>query len=355
MKYEIFRKEIEMKSSVEFLYLSQEDVIACGGLDMAKAIQDIEKTYAMAEQGQCLEPLLPSVAKYYNPWRGRHMAAHMGCLGGDLDVVGALVVISNSENPIRRKAPTRTGIFLISDLETGFPLAIMDVNLIGSIRTGAIGGVAARYLAHADSEVVAVIGAGVINRCHIMALNEVLKGIKQVKVFDIKPEKAQVFAREIEEELGLPFEVTDSAQEAIVGSDVIAAATPVSLLDGGYVEGSWVKEGSFFSQLSAYDAKVAVIQNSDKFVLDTLTQLDCRDRGIGLFCAQGLLREEDILDLGDIVNGKVPGRENDREKIFFKSWGVTGQTLMTAYRVYTEAKTKGVGQVLELWHEPHWV
>ncbi len=338
-----------MKSSVEFLFLSQEDVIACGGLDMAKTIQDVEKTYLMAEQGESLDPLLPAVI-----WRGRLMAAHAGGLGEDLNVVGFQAIISNPENPIKRKTPARTGIIVIGDLETGYPLAVMNVDLIGSMRTGAVGGVAAKYLARADSEVVGVIGAGVINRCQIMALNEVLKGIKKVKVFDIKSEKAEVFAKEMEAELGLPFEVAGRAQEAIVGSDVISAATPVTL-ENSYVEASWIKEGSFFSQLSAYDAKVEVIQNSDKFVLDTLAQLDCRDRGIGLFCAQGLLKEEDMLGLRDIVNGKVPGRENESEKIFFKSWGVTAQTLMSSYRVYKEAKSKGMGQVLELWHEPHWV
>lgn len=338
-----------MNSSMEFLYLSQEDVIACGGLDMAKTIQDVEKTYSMVEQGQFLEPLLPSVI-----WSGLRIAAHAGGLGGDLNVVGAQAIISNPENPIKRKMPSRTGIFVVINLETGFPLAVMDVNVINSMRTGAVAGVAARYLARANSEVVGLIGAGVVSRCQIMALNEVLKEIKQVKVFDIKSEKAQVFAREMGEELGLPFEVAGSAQEAIVGSDVVATATPVTL-EGSYVEASWIKEGSFLSQLSEYDSKVEVIRNSDKLVLDTLQQLDCQDRGLGMFRAQGLLKREDILDLGDIVNGKVPGRENESEKIFFKSWGVTAQTLMSAYRVYKEAKRKGIGQVLELWHEPHWV
>jgi len=60
-------------------------------------------------------------------------------------------------------------------------------------------------------------------------------------------------------------------------------------------------------------------------------------------------------DLADIVAGKVVGRENETEKVFFKSWGLVVNDVLEAHRIYQRAKGKDIGQVLELWHQLRWI
>ena len=337
-----------MKHSIEFLYLSQEDVIAAGGLEMAETLQVVEKVFSMMGNGQGLQPHSPTVG--WEGGEGQRIGAHFGALAGDLNIAGVKWTTVNPTNPIKRRRPSITNITIISDPQIGFPLAVMDGTLISTRRTGAISGVAAKYLARPDSEVIGLIGLGVITRGQITALKEVLKQIRRVKVFDINTKRAEAFAREMGEELSLPMEVMGSAKETVVGSDVVAVATFGVGPADSYVEASWIKEGSLFNIMSSYDAKGEVIAQSDKCVVDTL-----RYGGLAMVRAQGLPERGDILELADIVAGKLAGRETETEKIFFKSYGSAVNDVIEGNRIYQRAKEKGIGQVLELWHEPHWV
>jgi ornithine cyclodeaminase len=336
---------------MEFLYLSQEDVIAAGGLEMAETLQVVERALLMMGKGQGLEPLSPTVK--WEGGEGQRIGCNFGGLAGDLNVAGVKWLMVNPTNPTKRNQPRRMELLIISDPQTGFPLAVMDGTLIAESRVGASSGIAAKYLARPYSKVIGLIGAGVITRAQTTALTEVLKQIKRGKVFDLNAKRAHTFAQEMGEELSLPMEVMDSAKETVEGSDVVAVATSGVTPADSYIEASWIKEGSLLSIMSSYDAKVEVIARSDKVVSDNTKALDCTDRHLGMFCAQGLLKREDILDLADIVAGKVAGRETEREKIFFTSWGLVVYDLIEAYRIYQRAKQEGIGQVLELWHKPY--
>ena len=342
-----------MKQSLEFLYLSQEDVIAAGGLEMTETLRTVERSFCLVGNGQGVEPLSPTVK--WEGGEGQRIGANFGGLAGDLNIAGVRWITLNPTNPAKRNQPGTIQLITISDPQTGFPLAIMDSTLILERRVGAISGVAAKYLARRDSEVAGLIGLGIITRVQITALKEVLKKIKRVKVFDVDTRRAETFAREMGAVLSLPMEVMGSAKETVEGSDVVAVATSGVGLADSYVEPSWIKVGSLCSTLSSYDAKVETIARSDKIVLDNIQALDCTDRNLGLFCAQGLLKREKILDLAAIVAGRTPGRESEKEKIFFMSWGMVLCDVAEAHRIYQRAKEKGIGRVLELWHRPYWM
>jgi ornithine cyclodeaminase len=333
---------------MQFLYLSQEDMIAAGGLEMAETIRVVEKAFRMVSQGQSIEPHMPSVG--WNGGEGQRLAAHLGALAGDVNRAGVKWAGSNPTNPVKHNTPRATVILVLNDPHTGYPLAVMDGTILNFTTTGATSGVAAKYLARPESEVIGLIGLGVITRGQITALKEVLKQIRRVKVFDINTKRAEAFAREMGEELSLPMEVMGSAKETVVGSDVVAVATTGVTPADSYVEASWIKEGSLFNIMSSYDAKGEVIAQSDKCVVDTL-----RYGGLAMVRAQGLPEREDIFELADIVAGKLAGRETETEKIFFKSYGSAVNDVIEGNRIYQRAKEKGIGRVLELWHEPRWV
>ncbi|MCL4458441.1 MAG: ornithine cyclodeaminase family protein [Chloroflexi bacterium] len=337
--------------AVKFLYLKQEDVIAAGGLDMARTIEGVEKVFSMLDKGECIEPDPPMIM--FGGQAGRRITMHPAYIGGDVDVAGLKWTPSNPDNPIKLKLPRATGIVILTDPSTGHPLSIMDGMILSAMRTGAVTGVGAKYLARPDSEVIGLLGAGVISRTQLMALNEVLKNIKEVKVFDLNQERSKGYAADMGTKLGLNIRAVNSTKEAVEGSDVVVGATTVSL-DQRYVEADWIKDGSLYSNISDNDPKFEVILRSDKIVIDGPRQFTI-PVVMGEMYRQGLIRKEDIYaTVGEIVNRKKPGRENNREKIFLSPLGLGVEDLINAYRVYKQAKEMDIGQWLELWREPYW-
>jgi len=163
------------------------------------------------------------------------------------------------------------------------------------MRTGAVVGVGAQYLARKDAAVVGLIGAGVINRTQLTALHVALPGLREVRLFDIAPEKARAFAEEMGPKLGL---------------------------------------------------EITLVDNKKQLQLPTAILTD--------MVAEELVNPDEIVELGTIVNGKALGRTSDEERIFFSPLGMGIEDLINAHRVYLEARRRGVGQALELWHDPVW-
>ena len=92
----------------------------------------------------------------------------------------------------------------------------------------------------------------------------------------------------------------------------------------------------------------------DKIVVDNKKQLQLPTAILTDMVAENLVAPDDIIELGAIVNGRAAGRENDEERIFFSPLGMGIEDLINAHRVYQEAQRRGIGQELELWHNPVW-
>jgi ornithine cyclodeaminase len=340
-----------MSRAVKFLYLTQEQVIECSGLDMVQTMEAVEKVFSLLDEGECIEPRAPSIR--WGRLNDRRISMHPAYVGGDVQVSGIKWIPSNPENPIKRNMPRSNGVIILNDPDTGFPLAIMDGTVISAMRTGAVVGVGAKYLARPDAEVMGLIGAGVINHTQLMALHAALKHIRLVKLFDIAPQKAHAFAAEMGESLGLDIQVVDSAQAAVEGADVVAPATNANREDR-YIQAEWIKEGAYLANLSVNDYTFGAVLTCDKVVVDNLKQLQVTEAVLTDMVDEGLVNPNDLVEFGAIVNGKQPGRTRDDERIFFSPLGMGIEDLINAHRVYHKARRRGIGQELELWHEPHW-
>ena len=341
-----------MSRSVKFLYLQQEDVIACGGLDMPEVIAAVERVYALHERGQCIEPEAPLIS--WNGPQGRRILAHPAWVGGEVNVAGIKWIPSNPENPRKRGMPRASAIIILNDPETGYPLAVMDGTIVSAARTGAATGVGAKYLARRDSEKVAIIGAGPISRPQIMALHVVLPALKEVSIFDLDAGRAQKLADEMQRLYKTNFTVAPSAEASVRGADVVVTVTSGVSLDRAYLEASWLKEGVLVSTVAANDSKLEVVVQADKLVLTNMEELDNPIWLVGLAVAKGLRSREDFVSMGSIIIGQNPGRQNDRERIFYNPGGMGIEDVVAAYRVYRNAQDQGMGVELELWHEPLW-
>ncbi|MEM3506829.1 MAG: ornithine cyclodeaminase family protein, partial [Candidatus Bathyarchaeia archaeon] len=106
-----------------------------------------------------------------------------------LDISAVKIVNAHPDNNVNYGLPTVMAIIALIDPKNGFPIALMSGAWITAIRTGAAGGIAAKYLARKDSSIIAFIGSGTQARTQLMALIEVYKKLKEVRVYD-KSEKA---------------------------------------------------------------------------------------------------------------------------------------------------------------------
>ena len=348
------KEPLSNSKAVEFIYLSQEECIQAGGLDMKGTLQAIQKSFELHGKKEVIQPSKP-VIRWGGPeteeTRGRIMTMP-SYLGGDVDVAGMKWIPSMPENPKKLGQPRASAIIILSDPHNGFPLAIMDGTIVSAMRTGAATGVAAKYLANPHSEVIGIIGAGVQSRTQLMAIVNTLEKIKFIKVFDLSFDKTQAFAEEMTEELAVKVLAVDSAEKAIRDSDVVVTATMSTF---PYVKYEWLKPGVFHSEISFWDTAPEEVQHYDRIVVDDYEHVEHHGVDVSYRAvANGYVKKEDIINLSDIIVGNRIGRENANQKIIFNPIGMSIHDVSEAYRVYINAKTLGIGTKLKLWESPHW-
>ena len=158
--------------AVDFLYLSQEDVVAAGGTDMSAVIDVVEGAFRLKAAGQVVNPQKVMLTWSDEPGtqeRDGRIMAMPAWVGGEWDVAGMKWIPSVPANPARG-LPRANAIVLLSDRETGLPVAVMDGTIVSAMRTGAVTGVAIRHLARPDARSAGLLGAGVLTRTQLMAL-----------------------------------------------------------------------------------------------------------------------------------------------------------------------------------------
>lgn len=359
---------------VKFLYLSQEDTIKAGVLDVHRCVAVIEEAFKLVAQGDYLmggpggnehglKIFFPEIPRGpHMPVAGpdRRFRAVIGYLGGEFNVCGEKWYGSNIANR-ERNLPRSISIIALNNAETAEPLVIMDGTLVSAMRTGAVPAVGARYLAKKNCAVIAVVGAGVINRACLMCLADVLH-IKEVKVFDLMESKAKAFSSCMSEKIGLGVHHVDTLEEAIVDSDVVSLAT--SGPKRPFIKSEWFKEGSYVAVSSPSSDLQDNFYMTSRIVVDNWKmhiayRKEADGQAIPYAAVHRLvqaeqIKEEDIDDLGPIISGTRLGRVTNRERIVLLASGLPIWDIAWSYVVYKEALKKGIGQELTLWKEPFW-
>jgi ornithine cyclodeaminase len=337
------------------LWLSQEDVVAAGGLDMGAAMADVEAVVRLHASGEYVLP-----GKIVLNWRAPPPGQEAdivnvmpGYVGGGFGVAGLKAIASFPGNPLVHGLPRASALILLYDAEVGLPLAVMDGTLISAMRTGAASGVAARYLARRDARRVGLIGAGVQNRTQLMALQVACPGLRRADVFDIHPDRAELFAAEMGAQLGMDVRVAPGAEDAVRAADIVVTATTATR---PIIATGWLAPGSLYAHISGYECEYDVIRQADKVVVDDWEQVKHRMAStVAYMWRDGLFSDTDLYaELRELVAGPKPGRENDDEVIVFSPIGLGLHDLALAWRVYQTARVRGLGQRLSLWEDPLW-
>lgn len=370
-----------MTKKIEFLYLNEEDMINAGVMDMHKCVEVMEEVFNLVGQGDYLmggpsenshgiKIFFPPEKRFPNmPVAGpdRRFMAMVAYLGGRFNVCGEKWYGSNIENPSQRGWPRSILLTVLNDPVSAAPLAIMSANLVSAMRTGAMPGLGAKYLAKNDAEVLGIIGGGVISTACLMSLTDVLKGVKEVKVYDIYKNKAEEFSGQMGEKLGIKVHAVDTLEEAVSGSDVINVAT--SGKTAPFIKAEWLKEGSLLTAPAGVELEEEYLLNSKVVVDEWKMHMTWREelkslpggyQNLGLptkyllkFVDEGKLQDEEVVSLGQVITGQKTGRVNDRERTVLMTGGCPVQDLGWSYTVYKNALEMGIGQKLTLWEEPH--
>ena len=323
-------------SAIKMLYLCREDVEKIG-LSMAKIIAALENMFKEKGEGRVEMPPKPGIHT-----RKDAFIHAMPASIPSLRAAGIKWVSGYPENQ-NKNLPYITGLIILNDPETGIPLAVMDATWITAKRTGAATAVAAKVLARKESSTVGIIACGVQGRSNLEALANVFH-ITKVKAYDIYPEIARRFAKEMAEYHRVDVEVVQSPKEAVIGLDLVVTSGPILKNPKPAIEPGWLSEGAFAS-LVDFDSywQGEALQQADKLVTDDLGQMEYYRR-VGYF----KVTPEPYADLGEIIAGQKPGRERNDERSICINLGLALDDMATAILIYQRAREKGIGRELNL-------
>jgi ornithine cyclodeaminase len=377
----ITERQTSMLPKIDFLYLSEPDMIAAGVLDAERCVSVCEETFSLLGEGDYLmgganhnnhglNIVFPKETRFPNmPVAGpdRRFAAMPGYLGGRFDVCGNKWYGSNHANA-QKGLPRSILTMMLNDKDTGAPIALMSANLLSAARTGAVPGVAARHLANKDARTVSVVGCGPINKSCFSAIMTQLPEVKKVVCFDLFLDKANEFARWTSETYGVEAVGVDDTEAGFRDADVITVAA--SRLKPLHFQDQWIKDGATILVSGPVNTDESFLTSAkvvyDHTALQEAYVEDAVASGnkeayyssvIGgpfyrLIDAGKLPALKDSTGLGDVVNGKKPGRESKSDRVIFIACGMAVFDISWGYEVYEKAKSKGIGQSLNLWEQP---
>jgi len=248
--------------------------------------------------------------------------------------VQATKIISIYPDNPRKNLPTTIAWIIVIDPETGMIKAFMDGTYVTAMRTGAITGVAAKYLARKDAKTVTVFGAGVQARTQVWAIKTV-RDIEQVRVYDPIQATAEKFVAEMSKKLGIEVIQIDSPQKAVYGSDIIITATTSSQ---PVLKCEWMDKKTHVSAIGAFypnyrELDTATIAEA-KVVVDDLDAVMREAGDILIPLKEGAITKDHIYaELKDLVSGEKRGRLSEDGLTVFKTVGLAIQDASVAKMV----------------------
>ena len=337
----------------EFLFLTQEELITAGVLNMELALRDVELAFLMHGRGEVIQPN-KTVLEFPDPHTGhrRYLTVSMPAyLGGEFNRAGIKWAAESLDNARRGDLPYGIDLLILHDLERAMPVAIMDGTLITAIRTGAAAGVAAKVLARPDATTAAFIGAGVIGRTALEAIGLALPSLSEFRIYDLNAAKAAALTADFGDRWQI--KVAESVEQAVRGADVIATMTTTR---APFIRAEWLKPGCFVAAMGKNEFEEQALVEADRLVVDEWEQFKhYQPAMLPQLVQAGRLPEQAIVNLRDIMLGQAPGRVKSGDRIHFLSFGLACEDLVVAERVYQQAKALGLGQPLALWTQPLWL
>jgi ornithine cyclodeaminase len=325
------------------LVLSERDVEAL--LDLDALVDALAEAMVDASSGAASIP--PRIAAVV-PETG--LLAAMPAFLPSRNVLEAKLVSLFPGNALKN-LHTHQAAIVVFDAATGAPMAILDGRYITQTRTAAGSALSCRLLARKGASVAATLGTGVQARAHLRAIPRVLS-LSELRVAGRDARKAEDLAAWGSEQLGLPVRAAASFEEAVAGADVVCACThspePV-------VRRAWLAPGTHVTSVGVNPDGGEV---DEDLVRDALVVVETKASALAPFPSgaadlrgpleRGVIREENLVELGDVVAGNHPGRTSDDQLTLYKSVGIGVQDAAAAGLVLAAAGERGVGARVDL-------
>ena len=225
---------------------------------------------------------------------------------------------------------------------------IVHDHYLSALRVGATTGVAAKYLAREDASVLGIFGSGTQAHGQVAALCAVRK-IEEVKVFSLRKNNRERFAKEVIERYGVKARAVRNAQEVVRGSDIVVTATN----SGDPVfDGDWLEPGTHVVSMIGPDwfdkrreRDDAAIENSDLIVVNSKEQVEIDEQPELMSpIRKGIIGWEQLHELGDLVIGTIAGRTTNSEITHHNNnCGMGIQFAAIGHLVLEEARKRGLG------------
>ena len=372
---------------IDFLYLSEDDMIAAGVKDMKSCVEAMEEMFKLMKVGDYRMGgangnshgsmvMFPEKSPFPEmPVDGpdRRFMAMPAYLGGKFDMAGMKWYGSNAAN--KEKGLPRSILMLtLNDKDTGAPLAFMSANILSAYRTGAVPGVGFKYFAKEDAETIGIVGPGVMSKTALAAAVAVRPTLKNVKVKGRGKASLQKFVDHAKKEYPeLNIYAVDTIEEAVRDSDIVSVSTSSPTGDPAlypYIAEEWIKPGAIIESTAALRFDDDFIINRARTVTDNIMLYEAWEEEmkpnayntipipavhVEDLIAEGKMKPEQIDDLGDVLLGNIPVHRKEDEIVIYSVGGMPTEDVAWGSMVYRNALEKGIGTKLNLWDAPKMV
>jgi ornithine cyclodeaminase len=368
-------------TKIDFLYLSEPDMIKAGVTDMSACVDTMEQVLTLLATGDYRMSGInatahgamvnfPATSEFPNmPVDGpdRRFSAMPAYLGGEFNMAGMKWYGSNVAN--RAKGlPRSIHLFVLNDKETGAPVAVMSANLLSAYRTGAVPGVAARHLSSPDSKELGVIGPGVMNTTALEAFMVARPDIELIKIKGRGNASIAAFqARVAELYPEVKTIAVDTIEEAVSDSDIVSICTS-GAAEMPFVDEAWIKPGALITlpadakfdenflihrARKITDANKLYESFAEEYPYPTHPQLGLAATQWTDMIHDGKLGWESLTSIGHIITGSEPARQHPDQVVLMSIGGMPVEDVAWGKYCYENALAQGIGVSLNLWDTPH--
>lgn len=324
------------------LILSHDELIKAGCFDIPGALAVVQDTLLQFSRNEIAFP--DKISQIFD----EETQDRINCLPATLipqRICGVKWVAVFPQNPVKYNLPNLNASILLSEIETGYPVAFMDGTLCSNMRTAAVSTVAAKYLAKPDSEIIGFIGSGEQAKMHFLMLKHQFPKLKQCKVASRRSSSEKIFVEQMsfyypEVEF---IECNSDYESAAKNSDIVITAISCQ---APILQASWLKDGVFYSHVGGWEDAYDVPLSMHKIVCDAWDAVKHRTQTISRLYKQGKLTDSDIYaDLYEIVAGKKIGRQSANEKIYFNAVGLSYLDIALANSFYKKALSTSINEL----------
>jgi alanine dehydrogenase len=314
-------------------------------LSMREVMEAVE--LAFAEKGLKRVEMPPKLYLFFKRYNGdlRTMPSYLQ----GLEVSAVKVVNVHPDNRTKNDLPTVMATIILIDPKTGAAIAIMDGTWITNLRTGASGGVAAKYLARKDSKVVGLVGAGAQSKTQLLALSTIYEKLEEVRVWSRTKKTREKFIEEmkpictnVDRLVNVEF-----AENAVRGADIVVTTTPSRI---PIVTNDCISPGMHINCIGAdapgkQELDPAILKRA-KIVVDDWEQAS-HSGEINVPFTQGIIKQNDVWgEMGEIVAGLKKGRVSADEITVFSATGLAITDAVTANIAYRKALAERIGEFM---------